>query len=238
MENNYLKLIPEELSILIFSYLNNNYYLNNLYEEYKIDIEKVFMYKYNTLHKIIKEINESLLSHQIINWEILYKDMEHINYETIKEILNGDKLKINDMIEFDIEDKLGLLHPSTFDIIYTCLFTKVNSDSYKMRNLIDSPYLMMYLYINMRLCKIELMYKYMDSTNDNIIQQFKVLLIGIFISYNLDCDVNQFVMLGRRIIPTLYNTYKSILDNVLINPDNDNFYQKVYDYCLSNTRIV
>ena len=239
MENNYLKLIPDEISIIMFSYLDNNYYLDNLYKEYKLDMEKVFMCKYQDLHKVIKQINGDLLSHQIINWKILYKDMEHINYNIIEKILNGDKLKIVDMIEFDIEDKLKLLHPSTFDIIYTCLFTNVNSESHKRRNLIDSPYLMMYLYINMRLCKTELINSLTYQNRKNsLIEHFKVLLMAVFISYNLDCDANEFVMFGRVIIPATYSSHKLLLDTVLMNPDNDNFYQKVYNYCLSKTRTA
>ena len=236
MENNYLKLIPEELSILIFSCLSNNYYLNNLYEEYKSSVEELFMYKYNTLYKVIKEMHKKLYN-KTIDWETLYKDMDHINYNIIEKILNGDVSTVSNMIDFNLEDKLGLLNSSTFDIIYTCLFTKVNVGYYYYctKSFVDSPYLMMYMYINTRLFTPELVTNLiLECGDDNkLIQNFKLVLISAFMSYALNYKIHEDIIFTREFVCNLYNTFSITLDKVLINPDNDNFYQKVYDYCLS-----
>ena len=122
MESTYLGTIPQELSVIILSYLDNNYLINNLNYLNYVNIEEIFRNKYNKLYVMIsklskdKELNICRYIKEENFWKTLYSDIECLDYDKITRIIENEE-----PVHPEIDDMIALMNKISVDVIYTCL---------------------------------------------------------------------------------------------------------------------
>ena len=201
MENTYFEIVPEELSVIIFSYVDNNYLITSL--NY-VNIEKVFQNKYNNLYIMInllkkdKELNIYRYIKDENFWNILYSDMECLNYNKIIQILEGEKL-----VSLEIGDAIILIEKMTIDVIYTCLLYNkkivyINVRSIKNLEMICENigaslfdnFKIIYKYFNFDIIS-KCLYECFDFSNYDMIAEEDIhdlIIDGVGASYDLFLD--------------------------------------------------
>lgn len=223
-ENNYFNILPEELLIIISSYLDNEYFITNLYELMNIDIKKLFMYKYKELYKCIRENHDIIIS-VIINYFDLYKDMNRLNYVTITKILEK-----NEMLRLYVGYWPYIISGPTINIIYTCLLSKLplkitcseninityKDIMIKMNKIFKNDYASMYLYLNTS--------NIGSFIND--LETLKSVMTIMFIYYHFDKDMY------KNILPVFGLLLKDsrTIDTISKESLHDNYYQQLYDH--------
>ena len=232
--DNYIKLLPEELTTQIVLYLDNDYVIDTFNNFIKLNIESLFRIKYNSLYTISKKLK--ILNN--ISYTTLYKDMQNINYIIIENILNSQTIGIYNMENFDIEDRLGILSPVTFDIIYTCLLSTIRIDDLHVLDIkndickvFENPYTAMYIYLDLIMLKNK-------TTNSKIKLMFRFNLMYILINkYFLKHNNDQYFKISHDYMLELELTHYDFLRSLLINPLNNNYYKNYFHYYKLKVRL-
>ena len=236
--NNYLTQLLPELNIIILTYLDN---VNiNLQEFDNVDIEYLFQYKYNKLYTNIVQVKDNFNN---INWKTIYLDMTYINYQDLINIFTDSNL----IIKFDIEDKLGIIDPHTFDIIYTSILKRIK-DPLKILDEKDSLYLKFILDKHIKLeynsMYIYLMIYYLNIIESNVCDfmvkegQLKIFTTFTMVSFIIHLQPIEYskVSDNPKILTMLelpfiiYNSFKGDIDLILKNKLNNEYYQRVFDF--------
>ena len=234
---NYITILPEELILQTVIYLDNDYIINTFNDFLQLDIEKLFQVKYTALYTAIRKlINLKLLSE--IDYIILYKDIQHINYDTIENILNNTDSRIFHLINFDIEDKIEILSPKTFDVIYTCLLSNVSLFNVcvtdiksRLSEKIKNPYMTMYIYLDLTILNANNTDSYLEW-NGSLIKFFRFLLMTSFINKYYIKNKEHDILLKSQYKNILYlSSNHAIFDKFFTNPLNDGYYKKFFKYC-------
>ena len=237
MENTYLSEIPEELYTIILSYLPHDdiYKLTEHRDVHPMDI---FILNYNELHIIIKKFPNY---YSAIDWDIIFDDMKHIEYNKLVESLNDDN------IEFNIEDKLDVLNSFTLNIIYTCLLhnKKILLDVIDMMNeeIFKSDYHSLYIYLYVRNQDEEKIMTPIRVSDGRVYKDLRpvVVYLSFFI---MKCEQSDYYNKDQKLIwkfetwtnrlhlSWLYNKEES--DKTLRDPLNGDYFYKLFTYFISD----
>ena len=235
MENTYLSEIPEELYIIILSYLPHDD-IYKLTEHRDIHPMDIFILNYNELHIIIKKFPNY---YSAIDWDVIFDDMKHIEYNKLIESLNDDS------IEFNIEDKLNVISFDTFNIIYTYLLRNekfllevihmMNEAIYKS----DYHSLYIYLYIRKRAKLEDILERIQNNPSTKNIELFLIGCAFMAARYELLDDIDKFRKIAnlKKLIDTIFDSFhnnREKVEGALKNSLNGDYFYKLFTYFISD----